>query len=179
MKISIEFTSMRDLLCSFPKFAELIGGEGTRDERFAAALEGDPAPLTIRLTPTDGKPITDEEREGVKAAIVEELAKTRLPEASEAPAEKAQEDAEAAEPAKPTKSKAKAEKPANEAKSKPAGDSPKEEDVRKKFNELIQSGKRDKLKEILESFGASNFSGLKAEDYAAAIEKAKAELGEV
>ena len=179
MKISIEFTSMRDMLTSLPKFAELIGGEGTTEERFSKALADDGQPLVIKLTPTDGKAITPEEREGVKAAIVEELAKTRLPEASESPAQDAREAQESEEAPKASKSKAKAEKPASEAKTKPEAGAPKEADVRTVFNSLIQAGKRDKLKDILESFGASNFSGLKAEDYAEAIEKAKAELGEV
>ena len=38
MKFSIEFTSMRDFLTSFPKLATLISGDGSPEERFAAAL---------------------------------------------------------------------------------------------------------------------------------------------
>lgn len=190
MKISLEFTSMRDLLTSFPKFAELIGGEGSRDERFAAALADDAKPLVINVTPTDGKPFTEEEKEAVKGAIVEGLKPTRSSEQKadegvpfdETPQEPASEPEAVQEPpkkAKASKSKAEKEKPASEPAAKPDAPAPKETEVRKVFNALIQGGKRDKLKEILESFGASNFSSLKKEHYAAAIQKAQAELGEV
>ncbi len=194
MKISLEFTSMRDLLTSFPKFAELIGGEGSRDERFAAALADDAKPLVINVTPTDGKPFTEEEeKEAVKGAIVEGLKPTRSTEQEapktdegvpfdEAPQESASKPEATQEPpkkAKASKSKAEKEKPASEPAAKPDAPAPKETEVRKVFNALIQSGKRDKLKEILESFGASNFSSLKTEHYAATIQKAQAELGEV
>lgn len=192
MKISLEFTSMRDLLTSFPKFAELIGGEGSSEERFAAALADDAKPLVINVTPTDGKPFT-EEKEAVKGAIVEVLKPTRSTEQEapktdegvpfdETPQESTSKPETAQEPpkkAKASKSKAEKEKPASEPAAKPDAPAPKETEVRKVFNALIQSGKRDKLKEILESFEASNFSSLKPEHYAAAIQKAQAELGEV
>ena len=73
MKFSIEFTSMRDFLTSFPKLATLISGDGSPEERFAAALAGELEPMTIKVTPTDGKPLTDSEKEGVKDAIAEAL----------------------------------------------------------------------------------------------------------
>ena len=193
MKISLEFTSMRDLLTSFPKFAELIGGDGSSEERFAAALADDVKPLVINVTLTDGKPITEDEKEAIKGAIVESLKPTRSSEQGapktdegvpfdETPQESASKQEAAQEPpkkAKTSKSKAENEKPASEPAAKPDVPAPKETEVRKVFNALIQGGKRDKLKEILESFGASNFSSLKTEHYAAAIQKAQAELGEV
>ena len=179
MKISIEFTSMRDLLTSLPKFVELIGGEGTPEERFAKALDEDCKSLNVKVTPTDGKPLTGEEVQNVKDAIVEGLAKTRLSEseASETPVSKPEQAQSKPEKEKTGESKGKVAKPENEAKSKTETAVPKEADVRKVFNALIQSGKRDKLKEILKSFGASNFSSLKPEHYAEAIKKAQAELG--
>ena len=192
MKISLEFTSMRDLLTSLPKFATLIGGEGSRDERFAEALAEDVKPLVINVTPTDGKPFTEGEKEAIKKGIVDGLTPTRAPqagatpdeavpfdEAPQTPADKPEPAQEPPKKAKTSKSKAKEEKPVSEPVTPQSDAVPKETDVRKVFNALIQSGKRDKLKEILESFGASNFSSLKPEHYAEAIKKAQAELKEV
>jgi hypothetical protein len=60
----------------------------------------------------------------------------------------------------------------------PAKDAPKDTDVRKALSLLMKSGRKDDVKEILGSFGASNFSGLKPEDFQAVIDKANAILKE-
>lgn len=178
MKFSIEFTSMRDFLTSFPKLATLISGDGSPEERFAAALAGELEPMTIKVTPTDGKPLTDSEKEGVKDAIAEALTKTR----GVLPAEPAQKPAEKAAP-KPTAStdKPKKEKAAEstpEPKKPAQGATGSEEkvsgaDVRAAFNNLLKNDRRDAVKKILKRFGAANFSGLAEKDYAAAIEASK------
>ena len=178
MKISIEFSNMRDMLTSLPKFAALIGGEGTPEERFAAALADDPKSVVLKVTPTDGKPITDEEKENIKTAVAKGLEQTRT-EAQDDAVTATETAQDAPKKEKTEKSKAKKEKPSNEAVAKTDAGAPTEIEVRKVFNDLIKAGKRDKLKEILDSFGASNFSGLGPDNYAEAIKKARAELGEV
>ena len=95
--------------------------------------------------------------------------------AEKPPAKKQKED-----PA-PKAEKAKAEDPAPaepEPAEAPAKDAPKDTDVRKALSLLMKSGRKDDVKKILGSFGASNFSGLKPEDFQAVIDKANAILKE-
>lgn len=53
MKITLEFENAEKFFKELPKFAELIGGEGSPDERFAQALADDPSPLILKITPAD------------------------------------------------------------------------------------------------------------------------------
>lgn len=48
------------------------------------------------------------------------------------------------------------------------------EDIRAKVNELIKADKRTEAKALLQEFGAATVPQLKAEDYAAFMEKAEA-----
>ena len=60
----------------------------------------------------------------------------------------------------------------------PVKDAPKDTDVRKALSLLMKSGRKDDVKKILGSFGASNFSGLKPENFQAVIDKVNAILKE-
>lgn len=53
---------------------------------------------------------------------------------------------------------------------------PSDADVRAALNDLLKQDRRDAVKKLLKSFGASNFSGLAKENYAAAIEAARGYL---
>jgi hypothetical protein len=187
MKISMEFKDMRDMLLSLPKFVQLVATDAPFQERMATALEPDPEILKIEVKSADGTPFTVEEKEKL-ADLLTEFAKDPdnfvanyeakhgpLP---EQPAEKAPEAAPEAtaetKPAKTSKSPAKADEPAKAPKK--ASDEVKETDVRAAFAKLIKAGQRDKVKAILDGFGAANLPELQAEHYAAALAAAEEAL---
>ena len=190
MKISLEFSSVRDLLVNYPKFAELIGGEGSPDERFAQALADDPSPLILKITPADGAAFTPEQKAAIRKTIEEyvdkakdntiaRIAKEQAPAAKEEkPAETVESapvtTAEAAPKEKPSKS------PAKEKKAEKEPDSSPEEHVYTKVEAthvlgyLIQNDHRDDVKKILSDAGAENLRTMDPSHYGEAIKAARA-----
>ena len=71
MKISLEFTDLRDLLFSLPKFAQLVSSDSSFDVRAAAALEPNPETLRIQVTPENGQPFTANEKEALRRLLIE------------------------------------------------------------------------------------------------------------
>ena len=103
-----------------------------------------------------------------------------LPKEDPTPAEKPPAKKKKEDPA-PKAEEAKTEEAApqdSEPAEAPAKDAPKDTDVRKALSLLMKSGRKDDVKEILGSFGASNFSGLKPENFQAVIDKVNAILKE-
>lgn len=100
--------------------------------------------------------------------------------AAETPAPKTKGQKKAAQ--KPTEAPETAEEPkATENTPKPeeaaqTATAPSDADVRAALNDLLKKDRRDAVKKLLKSFGASNFSGLAKENYAAAIEAARGYL---
>lgn len=171
MKVTLEFENAEKFFLELPKFAKLIGYASQFatfdhvDRAKSEAILQDPAVKVNAAQVPMEKPVTKVEAETEDAI-----------EAPEEPPE---------EPKVMKKSPAKSEKPQETAKAKPqeaAKDSEtptaKDTDVRKVFNRLIKSGKRDKVSEILKAHDAENFSGLDPKYYAAAIKAAKEALGE-
>ena len=154
MKISIEFESIKDLLLQMPKFANLITGEGTPEDRIAAALKDDS--IMIKITPTDGVPFTKEEEEKIQKALDETIENA----ASEAKKEE------------PKKNPPKAEKAETGENQKPGAVS--ETDARKILNDLVKARSNAAVKLVFKKLGVSNFGELtKAGQFAEAVELAE------
>lgn len=147
MKISIEFSDLKDMLFQLPKFAQLIVGSGSSEARIAAALE-DETPV-IKITSTDGKPLTKEEKEKIREAIAETAGWSVTPEEKPAPAASAAPEAPAA-PA-PTAE-------VSETKARAA------------LNGLVKARSNAAVKLVFKKLGVTNFGDLKEESqYAEAM----------
>ena len=161
MKISIEFSSIRDLLLEMPKFAQLIAGAGSFEERAAAALEGEQH--VIKVTPKDGAPLTEEEQEKILQAVSDQITKASQDDENAAPESPKK---------KPKKNTDKAKKSETEAESTPdeapAGAS--ETEARAVLNGLVKSRGNAAVKLVFKKLGVSNFGDLKeASRYAEAL----------
>ena len=157
MKISIEFSSIRDLLLEMPKFAQLIAGAGSFEERAAAALEGERH--VIKVTPKDGVPFTEEEQEKILQAVSDQI--KEAPQADEEPAPEAPKE-------KAKKNTAAAKKPEKAE----SGDAPEatETQTRAVLNGLVKSRGNAAVKLVFKKLGVSNFGDLKEESrYAEAL----------
>ena len=82
------------MLNQMPKFAQLITSNEPAEDRIAKALEDDPTSLIMKITPKDGIPFTEEEKDAIRAVItqftdtariekVERLRKELIPEDAE------------------------------------------------------------------------------------------------
>lgn len=149
MKVSIEFSSIKDLLTSLPKFAQLIAGDGPAEERAAAAIE-DGAPV-IKIEKKDGTPFTDEEKEKVRTLISQGRPEPEL---------------EAPEEEKKPKPKKKDEDPAPEKAPAEAT----ETNARAALNGLVKARSSAAVKLIFKKLGVANFGGLtETSQYAEAL----------
>ncbi len=167
MKIMLEFDGSKEFIEQLPKFAALINFSGQfakfKDD---AQLEDPDLPQTERtpdkLTVHAGS---------VKSKTKEEVGDliNKAYDTAEALGATAQPEQEKAKPER-------AEPPKQEEAPKVDKPKAKDVDVRKALNELIKSGKRDKVKEILGSFGAEKFTELKPESYDDILAKIKEEL---
>ena len=52
-----------------PKFGQLMAGDAPAEERMAAAIADDPTPLIMKITPKDGIPFTEEEKDAIRSVI--------------------------------------------------------------------------------------------------------------
>lgn len=202
MKIVLEFDNIESFFSQLPRFAALMNFSGQfanitqkPKKNTDPNLEEPDLPVIEYpengATRVHGTKTQTAEQAGKKieaaydAAAAAELAagpaKDDEPEEAEEP-EKALEASP--KPQRGTKGKKSTEKAPppeepSEGPQEPANDAPadvKDTDVRKALNKLIKSGKRDAVREILEGFGAENFSKLKPVDYAAVLKKAKEAL---
>lgn len=149
MKITIEFGSIKDMLTSLPKFAQLIAGDGPAEERAAAAME-DGAPV-IKIEKKDGTPFTEEEKERVRTLITQGQPKP----VSEVPAEE-----EEPKPKKKSKDPALEKDPIEAT----------ETGTRKALNDLVKARSAAAVKLIFKELGVANFGELtEATQYAEAL----------
>lgn len=154
MKINLEFENARDMFEQLPRFAALISFSG----QFASFTEKQgEASTKVQLNAPDlpiiEQPAPEQKTVHPTNSMTAEEAGQRI--------EKAYDVAEAvnalSEPAP--------EKAEPTPETKPEEKPVKDVDVRAALNQLIKAGKRDKVKEILSSFKADNFSGLNPDDY--------------
>lgn len=179
MEISFRFKDLRDMMIELPKFMTLVGSDKPFTERLQEALPPDPHTLTIKVTPADGVPFTDDEKRKITAVLTEfvknpegfkaETVKDKLePAKDEAKAKAAEKPAEESEA---DKSPAPKEKPAEKPAEKQSGIS--EVDARARLNQLVKATKYNAaVKLIFSHFGAKVFGDLKPEDYEAAVKMA-------
>lgn len=173
MKITLEFDSPKEYFEQLPRFAALMNFSGQFAD-FKAKPQGEadtqiedpdlprieraPDKLTVHAGSVKGK-TKEEVGDLINKAYdtAEAIGATTQPEQQKAVPEQS-------EPLKQEEA--------------PKVDKPKAKDVdvRKALNELIKSGKRDKVKEILGSFGAEKFTELKPECYDDILAKIKEEL---
>ena len=175
MKITVEFSSIQDMLFQMPKFGQLMAGDAPAEERMAAAIEDDPTPLIMKITPKDGIPFTEEEKDAIRSVIssfidtarIEKIEKIREEitaqaagiAASEVPAEK------------PKKNPPKEEE---QAESKP-DEAPEvsQTSARAALNGLVKSRGNAAVKLVFKTLGVSNFGDLtEADQYAKAVAEA-------
>ncbi|MBR3236808.1 MAG: hypothetical protein IKF99_00060 [Oscillospiraceae bacterium] len=180
MKITFEFANIKDMLNQLPKFAQLITSDEPAEKRIETALADDPTALIMKITPANGIPFTEEEKEAIKATITqftdmariekieklrEELTVQDLENAgSDAPEEKAKKN-----PPKAKKPKNEPEPEADEAPAKAAT----ETEARSALNGLVKSRSNAAVKLVFHELGVKNFGDLKNEDqYTKAVELA-------
>lgn len=185
MKINLEFENADKFFSELPKFAALIG-IANEFASFTYVKKGDTSPV---LNPVDvkvyrdadnvvhisgaSKEATDEAHDKIAKALDNGVAFVKGQQSSdEKPAESTDKASEKAEAVNSPAEEEKTETDPTETPQEASGEV-KDTDVRAALNKLIKGGKRDKVSEILKEFGAKNFSGLKAKDYAAVVEKAK------
>lgn len=178
MRISLEFSTLADMLVDLPKFAALISGSGTMEERMVSAgLDFDVAQrknqIAVKITPPPGVSFTEEDKAAMKAGVTKAIAAsktgTQIAENVKADAEKTREATQTpAEP--PKKEKAKKNTPAPEKAADGAQDAPEKApkdapaptkapdvtEIRKVMKACLDAGKRDEAKAILTSVGADN-----------------------
>lgn len=161
MKITLEFDSPKEYFEQLPRFAALMNFSGQFAD-FKAKPQGEaetqiedpdlpriertPDKLTVHAGSVKGK-TKEEVGDLINKAYdtAEAIGATTEPEQQKTAPEQA--------------------KPEQDGASKANKPKAKDVDVRKALNELIKSGKRDKVKEILGSFGAEKFTELKPECY--------------
>lgn len=200
MKISLEFDDMEKFFNELPRFAALIGFSG-QFATFTHAKKPDTVPSLeepelpavtqdtggITITATESRTPEENARKINAAAKVLNATKDSLhiprTDAGSRPgADAAGKAADAA--GKGTESTgAGDDAPAEEKPAKTADSGAKkaarDTDVRKALNAIIQTGRREKVAELLGEFGAKNFTGLKEKDYAAVVERAGEVLAEI
>lgn len=152
MKIILEFPNLKDLTVELPKFAAILN---------------QPIDDYVDITPEekDHHITIGKGDEAAEASTAEEP--TPKQKSQKQTAQKLSEAADVPWETEVTKST-----PATENAVQKATDA----DVRAALNDLLKKDRRDAVKKILKSFGASNFSGLAKENYAAAIEAARGYL---
>lgn len=176
MKISFEFANIKDMLEQMPKFAQLITSDAPAEKRIETALADDPTALIMKITPKDGIPFTEDEKEAIRATIaqytdlaridkVEKLRKELTPETaenapSEAPKEKPKKN--------PPKAK-EAEKPADPEAGEPLTAKETETSARATLNGLVKSRGNAAVKLVFHQLGVKNFGDLKEDQYTKAV----------
>lgn len=169
MKITLEFDSPKEYFEQLPRFAALMNFSGQFAD-FKAKPQGEADTLI------EDPDLPRIERAPDKLTVHAGSVKGKTKEEVGDLINKAYDTAEAigatAQPEQPEQS----ESPKQEEAPKANKPKAKDVDVRKALNELIKSGKRDKVKEILGSFGAEKFTELKPECYDDILAKIKEEL---
>lgn len=170
MKITLEFDSPKEYFEQLPRFAALMNFSGQFAD-FKAKPQGE---VDTQIEDPDLPKI---DRTPDKLTVHAGSVKSKTKEEVSDLINKAYDTAEAIgatstpEP-KPEPPKAETEKTKEAEKPKV-----KDTDVRKALSDLIKSGKRDKVKEILTSYGAESFTALDEKHYGDVLAKVKEELG--
>jgi len=166
MKITLEFDSPKEYFEQLPRFAALMNFSGQFAD-FKAKPQGEAD------TQIEDPDLPRIERAPDKLTVHADSVKGKTKEEVGDLINKAYDTAEAigatAQPDQADPPKQDEAPKANKPKAKDV-------DVRKALNELIKSGKRDKVKEILGSFGAEKFTELKPECYDDILAKIREEL---
>ena len=176
MKITLEFDSPKEYFEQLPRFAALMNFSGQFAD-FKAKPQGDAD------TQIEDPDLPRIERASDKLTVHTDTVKGKTKEEVGDLINKAYDTAEAMGA---TKSDKDAESPEQQSdapvkeKKQPKTSKPevKDVEVRKGLSELIKSGKRDKVKAILGSFGVVNFTALDPKDYGEVLAKVKEELGD-
>lgn len=175
MKITLEFDSPKEYFEQLPRFAALMNFSGqfadfkAKPQGDADAQIEDPDLPRIERTPDKLTVHTDSVKGKTKEEVGDLINKAYdTAEAMGATAQPEQQKAEPTQNAAP---------PKQEDAQKPDKPAVKDTDVRKALSLLIKSGKRDKVKEILESYGAESFTALKPEHYGEVLDKVNEVLG--
>ena len=180
MKITFEFANIKDMLEQMPKFAQLITSDEPAEKRIETALADDPTALIMKITPANGIPFTEEEKEAIKATItqftdmariekVEKLRKELVPQSDENADSEPEEEKPKKNTPKAKKSEKAKEPEADEAPAKAAT----ETEARSALNGLVKSRSNAAVKLVFHELGVKNFGDLKNEDqYTKAVELA-------
>lgn len=183
MKITLEFDSPKEYFEQLPRFAALMNFSGQFAD-FKAKPEGeadtqieDPDLPRIERTPDKLTVHAGSVKNKTKEEVGDLINKAYdTAEAIGATAQPEQEKTKPEQPEPPKQEKGKPEPPKQDE--APKADKPKvkDADVRKALSELIKSGKRDKVKEILVAYGAEIFTDLKPKFYDEVLKKAEEAL---
>ena len=182
MKITFEFNSIQDMLNQMPKFGQLITGDGPAEERIAMATADDPTPLIMKITPQDGIPFTEGEKEAIRATINQFIDTARTTKIEKVRAEVAAQIASDASPEPPKektkKNPPKAKEPEEKANPEPeqapaAAATATETSARATLNGLVKSRGNAAVKLVFHALGVKNFGDLKEpSQYAEALTQA-------
>ena len=180
MKITFEFANIKDMLNQMPKFAQLITSNEPAEDRIAKALEDDPTSLIMKITPKDGIPFTEEEKDAIRAVITQFTDTARIEKVERLRKELTPEDAEKGD-SEPPKEKAKKNPPkakkAEEPTEAEAEEAPEEvtseTDARSALNGLVKARTNAAVKLVFHELGVKNFNDLSKEQYTKAVELAE------
>lgn len=173
MKITLEFDSPKEYFEQLPRFAALMNFSGQFAD-FKAKPQGeadtqieDPDLPWIERTP---------DKLTVHAGSVKNKTKEEVGDLINKAYDTAEAIGATAQPEQ-EKTKPESSEPPKQDEA-PKADKPKvkDADVRKALSELIKSGKRDKVKEILVAYGAEIFTDLKPKFYDEVLKKAEEAL---
>ena len=178
MKITVEFSSIQDMLFQMPKFGQLMAGDAPAEERMAAAIEDDPTPLIMKITPKDGIPFTEEEKDAIRSVInsfintarTEKIEKIREEITAQAAGMAAPEPSKE----KPKKNPPKEKEPEEQAEEKPEeAPAVSQTSARAALNGLVKSRGNAAVKLVFKTLGVSNFGDLtESSQYAEAVAEA-------
>ena len=180
MKITFEFANIKDMLEQMPKFALLLTSDEPAKDRIEKALEDDPTSLIMKITPKDGIPFTEDEKEAIRATITQFTDMARIEKVEKLRKELAPQSDENADPEpeeeKPKKNTPKAKK-SEKAKEPEADEAPAkaatETEARAALNGLVKSRSNAAVKLVFHDLGVKNFGDLTDEDqYTKAVELA-------
>lgn len=166
MKITFEFANIKDMLEQMPKFAQLITSDDPAEKRIETALADDPTALIMKITPKDGLPFTEEEKEAIKATIMQFTDMARIDKIEKLRKELTPENAENA-PSEAPKEKPKKNPPKEEKAEEPAETKADEEpaatetSARATLNRLVKSRGNASVKLIFHELGIKTFGDLK------------------
>ena len=179
MKITVEFSSIQDMLYQMPKFGQLMAGDAPAEERMAVAIADDPTPLIMKITPKDGIPFTEEEKDAIRSVINSFIDTARIEKIEKIREEITAQTSEKADPEppkeKPKKNPPKEKEPEEQAEEKPEeAPAVSQTSARAALNGLVKSRGNAAVKLVFKKLGVSNFGDLtEASQYAVAVAEAE------